>query len=73
MQTAIYQAYTRLHTAKLEQLTKSGEANALASIHKRAIAGTANPAAPVATTPGVFKPDVDGFAAALEHFSGAGR
>jgi hypothetical protein len=72
MQRALYQTYTRLHTAKLDELTKTGEATALASIHKRAIAGTANPATPSAT-PSAFKPGVEGFAAALEHFSGAGR
>jgi hypothetical protein len=73
MQRALYQAYTRLHTAKLDALTKSGEAKALADIHKRAIAGTGNPTSPSTTTPGTFKPGVDGFTQALEHFSGAGR
>lgn len=51
MQGAIYEAYTRLHTAKLDTLTKQGQANAVAQLQQRAVSGTGNSAAATTATP----------------------
>lgn len=71
LEEVVYDAYSRLFAAKLEQIPKDAEAKALASLQQRAVAGTTNPGAPTATTPGRFKTGEAGFAAALAHFAGA--
>lgn len=51
MQAAIYETYTRLHTAKLDTLTKQGQANAMAQLQQRAVSGTGNSASATTATP----------------------
>jgi hypothetical protein len=70
LDAVVFDTYTRLLTAKTTGLTKTGEAQALASLQQRAAAGTANPSAASASTPPKFRPGVDGFAEALQHYSG---
>jgi len=71
MTSALYDTYASLHTAKVNGLTKDGETKALALQQQRAVASAPNPAAPNASTPRKFKPNAEGFAEALAHFSGA--
>lgn len=61
--------FAELSQAKFAALTKHGEAQALASIHQRTVAGTTNPNTAQATTPKKFAQSADGFADALSHFA----
>lgn len=71
MTAAVYETYTKLHTAKLEQLTQQGKSEAVATLQQRAIAGTTNPSTAAPRTPPTYRQDVDGFAAALADHVGA--
>jgi len=68
MTAAVYDTYARLHTTKLESLTTSKAATAVATMQSRAIAGTGNPGTASTAPPKTFAKNAQGFEDALAHF-----
>jgi hypothetical protein len=63
-------AFARVYRAKvLPAKQKTSEADVLANLQQRAVAGTVNPSAATSSTPKKFQ----GFGEALQHFSATGR
>lgn len=67
---ALELAFARVYRAKvLPAQRKTSEADVLANLQQRAVAGTVNPSAATSSTPKKFS----GFGEALQHFSATGR
>lgn len=73
LEDVVVETYTQLHQAKLDALTKDGEAKALASLQQRAVAGTTNPNSASTGSPKKFQPGAEGFKEALAHFGADAR
>lgn len=67
-------AFSRVWRAKvLPSRQQQSEAHVLSTLQQRAVAGTVSPSAPVPSQPKAFRPGTQGFAEALQHFSGGTR